>query len=138
MERPKPSPKHYSHQSVDLHATQLQNEGRLPGDRGEGQPFQPNPAEQQAAERLGKPPPLAIPANPDNQESSREVPPPSGTPPEKPSRKSLYRGLAWIAVGGAAIGLSKVTGDQTFYDVGLTITSLGVFETAYGLLYRKK
>jgi hypothetical protein len=73
-----------------------------------------------------------------NAEGSREVPPPSGTPPEGPSRESLYRGLAWIAIGGAAIGLSKVTGDQTFYDVGLTITSLGVFETAYGLLYRKK
>jgi hypothetical protein len=72
-----------------------------------------------------------------NARSSREVPPPNSTP-EGPNLKSLFRGLTWIAVGGAAIGLSKVTGDQTFYEVGLTITSLGVFETTYGLLYRKK
>jgi transcriptional regulator with XRE-family HTH domain len=60
MERPKPSPIHYSHESVAPHVSQLQTEGRLPGNRGDGQPFQPNPKEQQARERLSKPPPEEI------------------------------------------------------------------------------
>jgi hypothetical protein len=41
-------------QDVVSHTRTLQREGDF---RGESQPFQPNPAEQQAAERLGKPPP---------------------------------------------------------------------------------
>jgi hypothetical protein len=73
-----------------------------------------------------------------NSEGSREVPPPSGTPPERPSRDSLWRGLRWIVLGSTLIGLSKVTGEETFSQAGITITSLGVTETAYGLLPRKK
>jgi hypothetical protein len=42
--------------------TRRRAQRRIPRDpseqRGEGEPFQPNPAEQQAAERLGKPPPI--------------------------------------------------------------------------------
>jgi transcriptional regulator with XRE-family HTH domain len=57
-----PTPLSNRSQDVISHTRALQHEGDF---RGEPQPFQPNPAEQQAAERLGKPPPLAT-ANPDN------------------------------------------------------------------------
>ncbi len=73
-----------------------------------------------------------------NSEGSREVPPPSDTPPEGPNLKSLFRGLTWIGAGSTLIGISKAVGDESLYPVGLTIMSLGVYETTYRLLYRKK
>jgi hypothetical protein len=61
MERPKPSSVNYAHERVAPHVAQLQNEDRLRGNLGEQQPFQPIPEEQQATERLGKPPPGELP-----------------------------------------------------------------------------
>jgi hypothetical protein len=73
-----------------------------------------------------------------NPEGSREVLLTGGTPPERPNRDSLWRGLRWIALGSTFIGVAKVTGEESFYQVGLTIASLGGAEAFYGLLYRKK
>ena len=54
---------------------------------------------------------------------------------EKPNPERSWRGLQWIAVGGALIGASKLlTGDETFYQAGVTITTLGGAEFLYGML----
>jgi hypothetical protein len=73
-----------------------------------------------------------------NPENSREVPPPSGTPPERPSRESLWRGLRWIGVGTRLLALSKLTGDEAFYRAGLPITVLGGNEVFHALLFTFK
>jgi hypothetical protein len=59
----------------------------------------------------------------------------SSNPPEKPNPERSWRGLQWIATGGALIAASKlITGDETFYQVGVTITTLGGAEFLYGML----
>jgi hypothetical protein len=52
-----PTPLRNHSQDVISHTRILHHEGDF---RREPQPFQPNPAERQAAERLGKPPPRTI------------------------------------------------------------------------------
>jgi hypothetical protein len=54
---PQPQPVNNSPEGVAAHWKRLQDETTFGGKQ---QPFQPNPAEQQAAERLGKPPPAVI------------------------------------------------------------------------------
>jgi hypothetical protein len=70
---------------------------------------------------------------PNNQEGSRS--PESSNPPEKPNPERSWRGLQWIAVGGALIAASKLIPlDETFYQTGVTITTLGGTEFLYGML----
>jgi hypothetical protein len=45
------------------------------------------------------------------------------------AQRSLHRGLAWIGVGLGSIGISRLIGDGSLYDIGLTIAALGVYET---------
>jgi hypothetical protein len=54
---PQPQPVNNSPEGVAAHWKRLRDEATFGGKQ---QPFQPNPAEQQAAERLGKPPPAVV------------------------------------------------------------------------------
>jgi hypothetical protein len=90
-------------QNVESHVKALQAEGNF---RGEPRPLQPNPAEQQARERLGKPPPekpVQDQGEPQRSKRKRTIP----NRRKDPQMELLVKGLWAVATGKIYEGLSE-------------------------------
>jgi hypothetical protein len=72
-----------------------------------------------------------------DQEGSGENPPGNSNKPERPNWESVSRGIAWIVLGSAIIGIGKLSGDESTFQTGSTIATLGGAEFFFGLGTKK-